>query len=113
MYKRQERTLRHFATLSETCLLRAGVGDWASAGATCDKQITDTAYYATDAQMMAEMAAATGRDPAPFAALFARIRDDFRAAYVKNGELTDTHQTTLAAAKIIADTGKKLSLLHI
>lgn len=98
VWENMERTLRHFATLSETCLLRAGVGDWASAGATCDKQITDTAYYATDAQMMAEMAAATGRDPAPFAALFARIRDDFRAAYVKNGEQTDTHQTTLAAA---------------
>ena len=88
VWENMERTLRHFATLSENCLLRAGVGDWASCGATCDKQITDTAYYAIDAQMMAEMAAATGRDPAPFAALFARIRDDFRAAYVKNGELT-------------------------
>lgn len=98
VWENMERTLRHIASLSENCLLRAGVGDWASCGETCDKQITDTAYYATDARMMAEMAAATGRDPAPFERLYARIRADFRAAYVRDGVLTDTHQTALAAA---------------
>lgn len=98
MWENMNRSLHYFSTLSENCLLRAGVGDWASSGETCDKEITDTAYYRIDALMMAEMAEATGRDAAPYRELAEKIKADFRKKYVKDGILTETHQTTYAAA---------------
>ena len=98
MWENMNLSLQYFSTLSENCLLRAGVGDWASSGETCDKEITDTAYYRIAALMMAEMAAATGRDDAPYLTLAERIKADFRKKYVRDGILTDEHQAAFAAA---------------
>lgn len=98
MWENMERSLKYFGTLSDTRLLNCGVGDWAQVGARCNREITDTAYYRMDALMMAEMAIATGRDPAPFLDLAEQIKHDFRAKHVKDGKVTDPHETALSAA---------------
>lgn len=97
MWENMNRSLQYFSTLSENGLLRAGVGDWAASGETCDKEITDTAYYRIAALMMAEMAEATGRSGTPYLELAERIKADFREKYVKDGMLADDHQAALAA----------------
>lgn len=112
-------SLKYFKSLSESYLLNCGLGDWASVGEPCEKQITDTAYYRKDALMMAEMATATGRDPEPFLELAENIKQAFRKEYVKNGRFTVMHQTALSCAiygdfltetekQIVADELKKL-----
>ena len=98
MWENMERSLKYFGTLSDTRLLNCGVGDWAQVGVRCDREITDTAYYRIGALMMAEMAMATERDPVPFLELAAEIKRDFRAKYVKDGKMTDPHETALSAA---------------
>jgi alpha-L-rhamnosidase len=60
-------------------------GDWLSVDAITDKDVLATAYWAYDAQLMARMARATGRDAEAleFDALFLRIREAFSAAFVQ------------------------------
>jgi alpha-L-rhamnosidase len=48
--------------------------------------------------MMAEMATATGRDPAPFMELAENIKQAFRNEYIKNGKFSVMHQTALSCA---------------
>ncbi len=71
-------------------------GDWLSIGADTDKELLATAYYAHDADLMARMARATGRDAeaAQYAALFQKIVVAFNAAYVApDGKLKGDTQT--------------------
>ncbi len=117
MWENIERGLRYFGTRSESRLLSCGVGDWCSLeDEPCPREITDTVYYRIAARMMAELAQATGRDPAPYAALAAEIRTAFREKYVvaappeqpelpeqlelleQTGPLGLTGETALAAA---------------
>lgn len=91
------KSMDFFASLSETCLMNNGLGDW-TASEPCTKEITSTAMYRADALMMAEMARATGRDDTPFLTLADNIRRDFRAKYVKDGRLTERRQTALSVA---------------
>ncbi len=98
MWEPMERAMDYFATRSDTCLMDFGVGDWVSLAPRCPIEITDTVYYRLDALMMAEMAEATGRDSRRWRALAADIRRDFRAKYVKDGQLTDRTLTPLVAA---------------
>ncbi len=98
MWEPMERAMDYFATRSDTCLMDFGVGDWVSLDPPCPIEITDTVYYRMDALMMAEMAEATGRDPSRWQRLAADIRRDFRAKYVKDGQLTDRTLTPLVAA---------------
>lgn len=64
------------------------LGDWLSVDAikpddeTTPRVLCATAYWAWSAQLMAEMAAATGRDPAPWCALRGKIGDAYAAAFV-------------------------------
>jgi alpha-L-rhamnosidase len=72
-------------------------GDWLSIGADTDKEVIGSAYYAYDARLMAEMAAATGRDAdaARYRALFDRCRAAFNAAYQHDdGSIQGDTQTT-------------------
>ena len=98
MWEPMCRAMDYFATRSESCLMDFGVGDWVSIDPRCPVEITDTAYYRIDALMMAEMAEATGQDPARWQALAAAIRRDFRAKYVKDGRLTVRTLTPLLMA---------------
>ncbi len=98
MWENMCRSLTYFATLSENCLLSAGIGDWSVVGEKCPVEITDTAYYRKAALMMAEMAENTDRDPAQFLQLAGKIKADFRDKYVKDGHVTYRGQTAIAAA---------------
>lgn len=98
MWESMNKSLSYFSTLSENCLMRNGVGDWCALEETCDKEITDTAYYRADALMMSEMAEYLGKDGAYYSELAERIKSEFRKKYVRNGEMTDKHEAALAAA---------------
>lgn len=96
MWENMVRAMGYFASRSENCLMDFGVGDWVStADEKCPVEITDTIYYRIDALMMAEMAKAIGEDASIWLSLAEDIKKDFRAKYVKNGELTNRHFTTL------------------
>ena len=76
-------------------------GDWLSIGADTDKELLATAYYAHDADLMARMARATGRDAeaAQYSALFEKIKAAFNAAYVgADGKLKGDTQTAYLLA---------------
>jgi alpha-L-rhamnosidase len=83
----------------------ADYGDWLAVDAnpktpgeaTTPKDLVGTAFWAADAAMMAEMAAAIGRsaDAARYRALFDAIRAAFVAAYVKaDGSIGNGSQTS-------------------
>ncbi len=85
----------------------ADYGDWLAVDAkylgeaTTPKDLIATAYWASDASMMAEMAEAIGRpeDAARYRNLFDQIRSAFRTAYVKpNGEVGNASQTSYVLA---------------
>ena len=96
MWENMERAMGYFASRSENCLMDFGVGDWVStADEKCPVEITDTIYYRIDALMMAEMAKEIGEDASRWLSLAEDIKKEFRAKYVKNGELTNRHFTTL------------------
>ena len=61
-------------------------GDWLSISADTPKDVLATAYYAYDAELMAQMARAIGQteDAARYDALFAHIKEAFNAAYVSS-----------------------------
>lgn len=99
MWDNMEKSLRYFSTRSESRLLAYGVGDWCSMEETvCPKEITDTVYYRIAAQMMAELAQATGRAPDGFRALAEEIRAAFREKYVDAALCKLEGETALAAA---------------
>lgn len=83
----------------------ADYGDWLSVDSnpanpgspTTPKDLIGTAFWAANAQMMAEMADATGRkaEAARYAALFGTIRAAFNTAYVKaDGRIGNESQTS-------------------
>lgn len=92
------KSMDFFGYMEDGGLLDHGVGDWAGSGRQCPKEITDTAFYRLDALMLAEMAEFTGRDPKPFIEKAEQIKCSFRAKYVKDGRLDETHETALAMA---------------
>jgi alpha-L-rhamnosidase len=85
--------------------LGAGIGnpwgDWLNAGETTSIEFIDTAYYAHDAALMSEMAAALGRkvDAAHYRRLFGDIRTAFNKEFVNaDGTLKQDTQTAYALA---------------
>ena len=76
-------------------------GDWLSIDADTPKDVLATAYYAYDAQLMAQMARALGRAPeaAHYDMLFGRIKAAFNAAYVSpDGQVKGDTQTCYVLA---------------
>lgn len=98
MWNNMQMSLKYFSLLSKTRLLNSGVGDWCCLGDMCDRQITDTVYYRTAALMMAEMAEAIGKNGSAYKKLADKIREEFRACYVRNGRMTVLNETALSAA---------------
>lgn len=62
-----------------------GYGDWLNIADDTPKDVIATAYYAHSADLVARTARVLGKDPGPYTALFAEIRDAFRTAYVPDG----------------------------
>ncbi|MET8174397.1 alpha-L-rhamnosidase [Streptomyces clavifer] len=62
-----------------------GYGDWLNIEDETPKDVIGTAYFAHSADLVARIAEALGKDPAPYRSLFGRVRDAFRAAYVTAG----------------------------
>jgi alpha-L-rhamnosidase len=87
------------------CLWKYGrhndFGDWLSIGADTPKELIGTAYWAYDAGLMIEMAAATGRasEEGRFRALRERIEAAFNDAYVRaDGSIEGETQTVYCLA---------------
>lgn len=79
----------------------ADFGDWLSIGADTPKELIGTAYFAYDARLMAEMAAAIGREAE--AGRYRRLHEDiaaaFRAAYMHaDGRIEGNTQTAYCLA---------------
>lgn len=62
-----------------------GYGDWLNIQDETPKDVIGTAYFAHSADLVAQVAEALGKDPAPYKKLFGSVRDAFRAAYVTGG----------------------------
>lgn len=62
-----------------------GYGDWLNIQDETPKDVIGTAYFAYSADLVAQVAEALGKDPAPYKKLFGGVRDAFRAAYVTGG----------------------------
>ncbi|MGW6020501.1 alpha-L-rhamnosidase [Streptomyces sp. NPDC055099] len=62
-----------------------GYGDWLNIQDETPKDVIGTAYFAHSADLVARVAEALGKDPAPYKKLFESVRDAFRAAYVTGG----------------------------
>jgi alpha-L-rhamnosidase len=63
----------------------SGYGDWLNIADETPKDVVATAYFAHSADLAARIAGELGKDPAPYADLFARIRTAFQEAYVGAG----------------------------
>jgi len=104
----------------------ADYGDWLAVDArnpgdaTTPKDLIGSAYWAADATMMCEMAAAIGRsaDAARYRALFASIRDAFAQEYVRpDGLVGNGSQTSyilpirfnLLESRLRAEAGRRLA----
>ncbi len=97
-------------------------GDWVAIGSQTSKDMIATAYWAYDATLMKQMAAALGKtdDTAKYGQLFDNVRTAFQKAYVKEDgtvgtgsqtsyalalhmNLLDEGQRTVAAQKLVDD----------
>lgn len=97
MWDSMVKSMSFFYDMSENYLTDFGLGDWLPTdGMTCDVRLTSTAMYYMDAVMMAELAAATGREDKPFLELAQNIKRSFRDAYVENGRITVNHETAIS-----------------
>ncbi|MEJ8638467.1 MULTISPECIES: alpha-L-rhamnosidase [Streptomyces] len=77
----------------------AGYGDWLNVSDETPKDVIATAYFAHSADLAARFATELGKDPAPYADLFARIRTAFRTAYVApDGKVKGDTQTAYVLA---------------
>lgn len=75
--------------------------DWLAPDPSTPKDLIDTAYWAMIAQMMTDMANASGRsdDTAHFSGVYSQIREAFQHAYVKeDGTVGSGSQTSYLAA---------------
>lgn len=96
------RFMEHLEATSENGLrkpLHHSWGDWLSAGETTSHEFIATAYFAYDARLMAEMAAAIGRhdEAARYRALFERIRKAIAEHWIgEDGRVKDDTQTVYA-----------------
>ncbi|RKY05352.1 rhamnosidase [Candidatus Poribacteria bacterium] len=119
-YERMARYIDHLVENSRDYLRPAiGYGDWVPAGAETPKDVLATAYFAYVVKLMAEMAAAIGReeDSKRFAELFGRIREAFNKAYVSgDGRIKGETQTVYALAldlDLLPEELRPLALEHL
>lgn len=105
LWPNMNRLLTYFNSRTESRILNFGLGDWGSFdengvmhGKLCPVEISDTCYYRIDALMMAEMAEALGKDPAPYNTLAKEIKTEFRNRFIVNGKLNSDIDTALSMA---------------
>jgi alpha-L-rhamnosidase len=94
-------------------------GDWLSIQADSPKEVMATAFFAYDAQLMARMAQATGREQAAerYQDLFTRIREAFVRAYVDvDGRIRGDTQTVYGLAlfmDLLPEDLRRLAAQHL
>ncbi|MFD4948286.1 alpha-L-rhamnosidase [Streptomyces sp. NPDC058239] len=88
-----------------------GYGDWLNVSDETPKDVIATAYFAHSADLGARFATELGKDPAPCADLFARVRKAFQSAYVaSDGKVQGDTQTAYVLAlsmNLVPDTLRK------
>jgi alpha-L-rhamnosidase len=97
----------------------AGHGDWLSIGEDCPREVIATAYFAYDAHLYAELAAAIGHGEhaTHYRALFERVRDAFNRAFVsEDGKIHGDTQTGYALAlmmDLLPEEKRPLAAAHL
>ncbi len=75
--------------------LGANYADWLAPDQATSKALVGTAYWAIVAEMMRDMATATGHDPGKYTAVYDHIREAYRKAYVRtDGNVLGDTQTS-------------------
>lgn len=101
-YPQMKRYMDYLKSIANDHILPdGGFGDWVSLHADTPRDLVNTAYYAYDAQLMAEMADAIGEkaDGKAYRKLYASIREAFIKKYLKPGDmLTGNTQTAYVLA---------------
>jgi alpha-L-rhamnosidase len=104
-WEAMRRWMEFIHTRNPDFLRKAGVGpnfaDWLAPDEHTDKELLATAYWALIANMMVDMARATGKDADAkhYSELVANIRAAFQKAYIKeNGEVGTGTQTSYVVA---------------
>lgn len=99
MWETMERVFRAFSRFAGRenpwLLDHGGTGDWSAVRPGCRLEVAMTVYYRIAARMMAELAAATGRDAAPYTATAEHIRTAYRDKYVADGNVQAAHISEL------------------
>lgn len=100
-----QRWMRFIEDANPNFLRRQKVGpdfaDWLAPDRTTPKDLVDTAYWALIAEMMSQMASATGKpvDAKRYSELYEKIRSAFQTAYVKDdGTVGNGTQTSYVLA---------------
>lgn len=96
MFDTMDKQLMFFKTLSTegNCLLNLrGTGDWSAVKEGCPLEVCMTAYYAIYAKKMIEFSEYLNKDSKKYVTLLDNIKKDYRAKYIKNGEVNGTHIT--------------------
>jgi len=96
-----ERLMAWYATKSNGLVPKiGGFGDWLNLGGSASREVIDTAYYAYQAELMAEMAQAIGNAEA--ATRYAKLHDDIKSVFAgffdADGTLRGCSQTGYALA---------------
>lgn len=96
-WKNMERSLEFFESLSENHIISSdiGTGDWSAIKPGCNKEITNTSFFALSAKMMAEMAEVIGEDGSIYYNLFEEIKSAFREKYVFDRKMSSNHISEL------------------
>jgi len=96
-----EKFMDWFATKSTNGIPNVGgFGDWLNKGGGASREVIDTAYYANDARMMAEMAQAVGKNEAAvkYTRIHEQTKQTFAGFFEPDGTLRGCSQTGYALA---------------
>lgn len=92
--------LDYLSTVSEDHIVRVGLGDWnPPSRKRIDHRITNTCYYHTLANTVADCAKLLGADPTPYRELASDIRHAYREKLI-NGSVPDMNTQTALACGI-------------
>lgn len=100
MWTSMKKYMEFMQSMTDNYLQDYGLGDWCPPdnAPRTPTELTDTAYYYTDAVIMAKCASLTEDDPKPYMELAKEIRRAFREKYVTDGIVNVKTQTALACA---------------
>ncbi len=98
MWETMKKYIAYLHTMQEDYIVDFGLGDWCppdDVRKECPNIVTDTAYYAQFARVMAECAALMGEDPTEYKTLAEKVRQAYRNKFLGDTEL-EKSQTFIA-----------------